>query len=88
MAEANVVLLIPALEPDKRLVGLIRQLHAAGFKDIFVIDDGSGAAFADIFQEAEAAGDVCKRGNRCMAVPLSAAGSCSKIYSGYVVVFS
>lgn len=40
--------LIPAYEPDEALICLAEQLKAAGFA-IVIVDDGSGPAYADIF---------------------------------------
>lgn len=48
--------LIPAFEPDERLVALVGAL--AGSVPVLVVDDGSGAAFAPVFVAAEAAGAV------------------------------
>jgi putative flippase GtrA len=43
------VLLIPAFEPDVRLVGLVTQLRAAMPEPIVVVDDGSGPGYRDLF---------------------------------------
>lgn len=51
-------ILIPAYEPDQRLLHLIRQLQLNSLTDILIIDDGSGEAYRPIFNLAEAAG--CK----------------------------
>ncbi|MFT4214702.1 MAG: bifunctional glycosyltransferase family 2/GtrA family protein [Microbacterium sp.] len=48
------VVLIPAFEPDARLVALVRELAADG--PVVVVDDGSGRRFADVFAQAAAAG--------------------------------
>ena len=45
------VILIPSLEPDKRLPLYIRRLEESGFGAIVVVDDGSGAGSRDVFQE-------------------------------------
>ncbi len=37
----NVVVLIPAYNPNQSLVGVVQDLAAAGFKEIVVVDDGS-----------------------------------------------
>lgn len=45
------VILVPAYEPDQRLVELVRSIKAeAPWQPIVVIDDGSGAAYADVFK--------------------------------------
>lgn len=48
------VILIPAFEPDERLVDLVRTLGAGA--PVLVVDDGSGPAFAEVFAEVRAAG--------------------------------
>ena len=45
----NVVIAIPAFEPDSRLPKLVRRLKA-DFRDIVVVDDGSRAAIA-VFED-------------------------------------
>ena len=47
----NVSVIIPAYKPDRKLLGALKGLADAGFSDIIVIDDGSGAEFADVFSE-------------------------------------
>lgn len=49
----NVVVLIPALNPDKRLPKFLVDLKEQGFEKIIVINDGSGPEFQEIFDEAE-----------------------------------
>ncbi|MDD2533857.1 MAG: bifunctional glycosyltransferase family 2/GtrA family protein [Eubacteriales bacterium] len=44
-------ILIPAYKPDQKLVSLVRDLRAASFEKIIVVDDGGGAAFAALFAE-------------------------------------
>ena len=46
----NVVALIPAYEPDRRLVGTVDRLVQEGFERIVIVDDGSGAAYLDVFE--------------------------------------
>ena len=43
------LVLIPAYEPDRVLIGLAKELSEAGFA-VLVVDDGSGNAYADIFE--------------------------------------
>ncbi len=47
----NVVILIPAYRPDEKLIQTIEALNKQ--YSIIVVDDGSGEAFAPIFQEAQ-----------------------------------
>lgn len=49
------IVLIPAYEPDRRLVHLTRNLHGAG-QAVVVVDDGSGSRFAAVFAEVRRAG--------------------------------
>lgn len=48
--------LIPAYEPDQRLLSLIANLKAVFNFKIVVVDDGSGEAYRDIFDSARAVG--------------------------------
>lgn len=50
-------ILIPALEPDWRLVDLVRALREAQPEStVIVVDDGSGPRYHDIFESAHVAG--------------------------------
>ncbi|RCX13286.1 glycosyltransferase involved in cell wall biosynthesis [Fontibacillus phaseoli] len=49
-------ILIPAYEPDERLLQLISQLRKKCLTNILIVDDGSGDAYRPIFNLAEAAG--------------------------------
>lgn len=49
-------ILIPAYEPDARLIALLATLD--GTAPVLVIDDGSGPAYADVFDDAAARGAV------------------------------
>lgn len=50
----NAVALIPAYQPDGRLVPYVDGLADHGFGRIVVVDDGSGEAYAGIFDELKA----------------------------------
>jgi len=50
------VVLIPAFEPDLRLVGLVHALRER--RPVVVVDDGSGPAFAGVFAQAAASGAI------------------------------
>ncbi|WP_434810714.1 glycosyltransferase [Microbacterium sp. bgisy189] len=56
MSAVNIVL-IPAYEPNARLVALVQMLPVP----VLVVDDGSGERFATVFADAEAAGAVVVR---------------------------
>jgi glycosyltransferase involved in cell wall biosynthesis len=47
----RVVVVIPAWQPDGRLVTLVRELLGWGFGGVVVVDDGSSGAGAEIFGE-------------------------------------
>jgi len=49
-------ILIPAYEPDKRLLQLIQELQQHLGYPILIVDDGSGPDFASIFRQAKAMG--------------------------------
>lgn len=49
----KIPVIIPAYEPDEKLLGLLAQLRQAQIDNILIIDDGSGADYADIFRVAE-----------------------------------
>ncbi|QKJ18872.1 bifunctional glycosyltransferase family 2/GtrA family protein [Microbacterium hominis] len=56
------IVLIPAYEPGARLVALVAALTAADPDvEIVVVDDGSGSAFASVFDAAAGAGAVVLR---------------------------
>ena len=46
------VVVIPSLKPDGRLVSYALALRERGFDQVVVVDDGSGAAYAPIFEAA------------------------------------
>ncbi|QOC30409.1 glycosyltransferase family 2 protein [Microbacterium hominis] len=59
------IVLIPAYEPDGRLVDVIAALTAAAPETpVLVVDDGSGERFAPVFAAAAAAGAVVLRHGR------------------------
>ena len=45
----NVVVLIPALNPDEKLIDYVKQLADYGFPRILVVNDGSAASYDEIF---------------------------------------
>lgn len=50
---AQVVLLIPALNPDRRLLELLESLRGQWTGPMLLVDDGSDAEHRDIFRQAE-----------------------------------
>ncbi len=49
----NIPLIIPSLEPDEKLIRLIRELRQADVQNIVLVDDGSGPAYRPLFDQAE-----------------------------------
>lgn len=50
---SRVALVIPAYEPDEKLIGLLDDLRQKNIERILIVDDGSGEAYRHIFDEAE-----------------------------------
>lgn len=50
----NIPVIIPAYEPDEKLLKLLNQLKEAGIAYIIVVDDGSGSDYQELFLQAEA----------------------------------
>jgi len=51
--KSKISVIIPAYEPDQKLIVTLRELMAAGFDDIIVVDDGSSASCKPLFEEVE-----------------------------------
>lgn len=49
----NVILVIPAYEPDEKLIELLQNVKLRTEFKIVVVDDGSGEAYTSIFEEAQ-----------------------------------
>jgi glycosyltransferase involved in cell wall biosynthesis len=58
MTYDGICILIPAYKPDKRLIKLVSSLRAEGFARVVVVDDGSGAGYADIFTALKGSAEV------------------------------
>lgn len=54
MNKDKISVIIPAYQPDEKLLTTIQSLIASGFSDILVINDGSREETATLFAEAEA----------------------------------
>lgn len=50
----DIPVIIPAYEPDEKLIVLLKQLQDAGITNIVVVDDGSRASYAELFEQAAA----------------------------------
>ncbi len=49
----NIAVLIPALNPNRKLVELIKKLNQAGLVNVVVIDDGSESSTQAVFDELQ-----------------------------------
>ena len=49
----DIVVIIPSLDPDDKLLEVIRGVKAQGFTDILLVDDGSASENQHYFSEAE-----------------------------------
>ena len=49
--KSKVVVLIPSLNPDNRLINLVDELTSNGFENIIVVNDGSSKEYDKFFQE-------------------------------------
>ena len=56
------IALIPAYEPDEKIIEIIDKLIERGF-DIVVVDDGSGRDYAELFEEISQKGTVLTHGS-------------------------
>lgn len=54
------IIIIPALNPNNRLIELVKELRASDFR-IIVINDGSGAEYEEIFRKAKNSGCIISR---------------------------
>ncbi len=52
----DTVVVIPAYQPDQRLVDLVHAVRRAGAADLVVVDDGSGPGYRSLFDQVRAAG--------------------------------
>lgn len=49
----KVTAIVPSYKPDEKLAGVLRDLAAAGFERIIVVDDGSGPEYEAYFRQAK-----------------------------------
>lgn len=54
----KVVILIPALNPNEKLVGLVKDLIKNGFEDIIVVNDGSSVEYENYFEKVKSNGAI------------------------------
>lgn len=57
----SIAIIIPALDPDERMVSLVGQLHDDGFSNIILVDDGSLIANRKYFK-------TCKETCHCKII--------------------
>ena len=48
------MVIIPAYKPDEKLLTTLQELEESGFENLLVVNDGSGEAFAPIFEKVKA----------------------------------
>ena len=49
----EIPIIIPSYEPDEKLPALLKKLKDAGFRNIVLVDDGSGQEYGRFFGQAE-----------------------------------
>lgn len=49
--ESKLCVLLPCYQPPGAVLSCVKMLHRAGVEDILVVDDGSGATFAPLFEQ-------------------------------------
>ncbi len=54
ITEYDIPIIIPSYEPDEKLPALLKKLKDTGFRNIVLVNDGSGEAYIHYFEEAEA----------------------------------
>lgn len=48
----DIPIIIPAYEPDNRLLKLLNDINTCNLGPVIIVDDGSGSEFSDIFSKA------------------------------------
>jgi len=48
----RVSVIVPSYQPDEKLLEVVKGLTGKGFRDIILVDDGGGEAYAPIFKKA------------------------------------
>ena len=49
----QIPIIIPAYEPDQRLLSLLHEFEKYGIEPVILVNDGSGDTYQSIFDEAE-----------------------------------
>ena len=53
----DIPVVIPAYEPDEKLITLLHALQETGIRHVVVVDDGSGERYEPLFAQAEETGN-------------------------------
>ena len=72
----QIPIIVPAYEPDEKLIATVRELVAVGFSDILVVNDGSKETCNDIFAAIRAIPEctlLCHEVNRGKGAALKTA---------------
>ena len=77
MSKSEVSIIIPAYQPDDKMINVIKNLVKVGFSDLLVVDDGSEESHNHIFEEnstiiglLEQYNRILSASNNRIAVPL------------------
>ncbi len=54
----NITVVLPSLNPDEKLLKVVRGVLAAGFTDVIIVNDGSDEAHTEAFNQAGALSEV------------------------------
>ena len=56
--EKQIPVIIPAYEPDEKMIRLLQTLQESGIERIVVVDDGSGKEYRNLFEQAKQLGAI------------------------------
>ena len=62
--EKRIPVIIPAYEPDEKMIRLLQTLQESGIERIIVVDDGSGNEYRNLFEQAKQLGACGEPGER------------------------
>ena len=77
----NIAVLIPAYNPDERLLGLVGELLDAGCSNVVVVDDGSKPGCRDIFRKLRDSVFVTQRLRKALSPPMPTASIYPQIFA-------
>ena len=86
------VIIIPTLNPEKKIIDLVKDLKKENFDKIVIVDDGSTQEFDYIFCELENLGcrvthhQVNKGKGQAIKTGINFANACYKDFDGYITV--